>query len=405
MFFRNSIFLILLSFIAGKAFAQTKDSREIIIRDSVKTLYAPDSRTETFSIDPIVSKDNSHALTLKGKATTKAGLESLIQAYKKNGYSVTDDVVMLPDAADLGERTWGIVKNSVCYMRGESDYDARPVSQAQMGMPVRVLYNEDGWLRVQTPDRYLGFVQQSAIRRITKSEMEQWNAAPKIIITSLWGQVFEKPNVKSQPMGDVIAGNRMKHIATKGKFFKVEFPDGRQGYLSKKIGKEKDKWRKELSFKAEDILKTAFSLYGVPYIWSGTSPKGVDCSGFVRTTLLMHDIIIPRDCSQICKKGQRIEIGDFSDLRPGDLLLFGSRNKETGRERASHVGFYIGNKHFIHSLGNVHEGSFNPADTELYDEYNLGRLLFAVRVLPFINKEDELNTTDKNPFYSSKLNF
>jgi len=405
MTFRISSLLVLLSLLAGHVTAAPKDSREKTIKDSIKTLYAPDGRTEQFDITVSVAENNAKDITLKGKSSTQTGVETLILAYKKNGYSVTNEITMLPDVANLGENIWGVVKNSVCNMRGESDYDARAVSQAQMGMPVRILYNEDGWLRVQTPDRYLGFVQQSAIRRLTKAELEQWNGAPKIIITALWGQVFEKPDINSQPMGDVVAGNRMKHISTKGKFFKVEFPDGRQGYLSKKVGKEEAQWRKELSFDPKDILKTAFSFYGTPYVWSGMSPKGSDCSGFVRATLLLHDITIPRDCSQMCKKGQRIEIGDFSNLLPGDLLLFGSRNQTTGKERASHVGFYIGDKRFIHSLGNVHEGSFNPDDAELYDEYNLGRLLFAIRILPFINKEDELNTTDKNPFYSSKLNF
>ena len=36
---------------------------------------------------------------------------------------------------------------------------------------------------------------------------------------------------------------------------------------------------------------------------------------------------------------------------------------------------------------------------ELFDEYNLGRLLFATRVLPYINKEASLNTTETNPYY------
>ena len=384
-------------------YAQTY-KRVKTISDSICNLYAPDSRTEIFSCNHTFAGSDSTTFTLTGLTTSKMGHEALIQAYAKSGFTVNDNVQLLPDKNELGERIWGIVRNSVCNLRKGADYDAENVTQAQMGMPVRVLHNEDGWLLIQTPDRYIGFVNSSAIKRITRSDMEQWNASQKVVITSLWGQAFEKPNMKSQPLCDVIGGNRVKLLGTRGKFFYVELPDGRKGYISKQVGKEESKWRANLSMKAEDILKTAFSLYGIPYLWSGLSPKGVDCSGFVRTTLLMHDIIIPRDCSQMCVKGQRIEIGDFSNLLPGDLLFFGSRNKTTGKERVSHVGFYTGNKHFIHSLGNVHEGSFNPAD-DIYDEYNLGRLLFATRVLPFINREDGLNTTDKNPFYSDKLNF
>ena len=43
--------------------------------------------------------------------------------------------------------------------------------------------------------------------------------------------------------------------------------------------------------------------------------------------------------------------------------------------------------------------SLLPED-ELFDAYNLGRLLFAARILPYINKEKELNTTATNAFYA-----
>lgn len=42
--------------------------------------------------------------------------------------------------------------------------------------------------------------------------------------------------------------------------------------------------------------------------------------------------------------------------------------------------------------------NFDPED-EYYDEFNTGRLLFATRFLPYINKEKGMNTTDHNPYY------
>lgn len=108
---------------------------------------------------------------------------------------------------------------------------------------------------------------------------------------------------------------------------------------------------------------------------------------------------IPRDASQQAYVGEHIDIAsDFSNLQPGDLIFFGRKATAERKERVVHVGMYIGGKRFIHSQGDVHISSFDPLD-ELFDEYNLGRLLFAARVLPYINKKEGLNTTATNEYY------
>ena len=64
----------------------------------------------------------------------------------------------------------------------------------------------------------------------------------------------------------------------------------------------------------------------------------------------------------------------------------------------SHVGLYMGGGRFIHSLGTVHISSFLPSDS-LYDAYDTGRLLFASRILPYLNQDPDITTTDHNDFY------
>ena len=135
-------------------------------------------------------------------------------------------------------------------------------------------------------------------------------------------------------------------------------------------------------------------MNGFPYMWAGMSPKGMDCSGFVRTVFFMHDLIIPRDAGPQSRTGERIY--GTQNLLPGDLVFFG--RKDTATPKVSHVGIYLGEGKFIHSLGLVKIGSFRPEDPE-YDAYNTGRYLFASRVLPFIDKQEGLNTTLTNPYY------
>ena len=294
---------------------------------------------------------------------------------------------------------YGVVNISVCNLRRTADFDAEMVSQALLGTPVHVLQmseNGNPWPQVQTPDNYTGWVHYAGITRMSKENYSAWNAAPKVVVTALTGVIYRQPSENSPVVSDVVAGDRLKFVGKKGKWFQVEFPDGRKGYVNKSIAQTEAEWRKGLDQSAEAILETARSMMGFPYLWAGMSPKGMDCSGFVRTALFMHDIIIPRDCSQIYLTGERIN--DRSQLVPGDLVFFG-RYREDGSPRPSHVGFYLGNNRFLHSMGLVQIGSFDPSDP-YYDAYNTGRYLFGDRILPYIDKQEGLNTTITNPYYA-----
>ena len=243
-------------------------------------------------------------------------------------------------------------------------------TQALLGMPVKVL-QYTGWYEIQTPDDYTGWVHRMVITPMSKEKYDEWNRAEKIVVTSHYGFTYEKPDATSQTVSDVVAGNRLKWEGGKGHFYKVSYPDGRQAYIPKSISQPENRWRASLKQDVESIIETAYTMMGVPYLWAGTSSKGVDCSGLVRTVLFMHDIIIPRDASQQAYVGERIEIAsDFANVQRGDLVFFGRKATGEQKEGISHVGIYLGNKRFIHALGDVHVSSFEPSDKN-YDAFNM----------------------------------
>lgn len=304
--------------------------------------------------------------------------------------------VALLAAATLSAQEYGVVDISVCNLRATPDYDAEMVSQALLGTPVHIrqITDKNSWPEVQTPDTYTGWVHKDAITLMSFEDYHAWNAAPKVIVTALTGVVYAEASDRSATVSDVVAGDRLKDLGRKGRYLRVGFPDGRIGYIRRTLAKTEAEWRKGLSRETDDILATALTMNGFPYLWAGMSPKGMDCSGFVRTVFFMHDLIIPRDAGPQSRTGERIY--GTQNLLPGDLVFFG--RKDTATPKVSHVGIYLGEGKFIHSLGLVKIGSFRPEDPE-YDAYNTGRYLFASRVLPFIDKQEGLNTTLTNPYY------
>lgn len=363
---------------------------------TLKARYAPDRRVALFDVE--CSLTGAKKLLLRGVTTSAEAKAELLSTLEARGYEAVDSLRLLPDEEGLEGKTYGIINLSVASLRVEPDYSSEMTTQALLGMPVRVL-ERNGWYRIQTPDDYIAWVHRVSVLPVTRKELTAWNRAEKVVVTSHYAFVYSQPDRRSQTVSDVVAGNRLKLEGAEGDFYRVSYPDGRRGYVEKSVALPEREWRKNLKQDAASIIRTAHTLMGVPYLWAGTSSKGMDCSGFVRTVLFMHDIIIPRDASQQAYVGQHIDIApDFSNLRPGDLVFFGRKATAERKERVVHVGIYIGGRRFIHSQGDVRISSFDPQD-ERFDAFNLERLLFATRVLPSINKEKGLNTTDKNPYY------
>ena len=274
-------------------------------------------------------------------------------------------------ALSLSAQQYGVVDISVCNLRATADYDAEMVSQALLGTPVHILQlsEENQWPQVQTPDTYTGWVHRDAVTLLSFEAYHAWNAAPKIVVTALTGTVHAGASEKSATVSDVVAGDRLKNLGRKGRYYRVGFPDGRTGYLHRNLGMPESAWRKGLDQRPEAIVATALTMNGFPYMWAGMSPKGMDCSGFVRTVFFMHDILLPRDAGPQSRVGERIM--GTADLEPGDLVFFG--RKDTAAPKVSHVGIYVGNNMMIHCGDPI---SYSNLNSSYWQEhlYCYGRL-------------------------------
>jgi hypothetical protein len=115
----------------------------------------------------------------------------------------------------------------------------------------------------------------------------------------------------------------------------------------------------------DEIVQTANAYMGVRYVWGGTTPRGFDCSGFVRYVFGAKGIDLPRTSEEM-----HSEVGtSVSELKVGDLVFFASKSID-------HVGIYLGNDQFISATS-----SRGVAIQSLASSYWSARYVGAKRVL------------------------
>ena len=368
--------LILLHFIISCS--TTQDSHV----DELKTIskkHIVDSRLEVFDV-----KQEENSIEVR---TSNADVYNEISELNKSNINIT----LLPEKSL--DKQYGVINHSATNMRSETRYGSTLISQAILGTPIKIYDKKPGWYKIQTPDKYLGWVNDYAIQSMNEKEMKKWNQGDKIIFMEHAGFVYAEENCDGDVISDIVLGNMLKHLGTSEKFYSVQFPDGRTGHVKKSQSKTVSQWFEGIELSEESLVKMAKKFMGIPYLWGGTSVKGIDCSGFVKTVYFMHGVILQRDASQQVLYGEKVSIkDDFKHLQKGDLLFFGSNPK-----RITHVGMYIGDKEFIHETGPVKINSLDEL-ADNYSGYRASSFRSAKRILGSVNTEG-ISTYKTNEFY------
>lgn len=390
-------FIIIFLLITIKSFSQENIMSEVdkIILE-VKNQFVNDSRTAIFNI-----KYDENEKVLTGQTNIITAKERLLEALTKNKIEFKDEIEILP-SKQLGDLTFGVVNLSVANLRSKPDHPAELATQSLLGTPLKIFKKEAGFYLVQTPDNYIAWVDDDGITPMSKANVNEWIKSEKIIFIKEFGFAYSKPDENSQRISDLVAGNLLIHLGEENNFFKAKYPDGKIAYVPKNQCKIFTQWLNELHPTQNSIVETAKLFLGVPYLWGGTSVKGMDCSGFTKTVYFLNGIILQRDASQQVNDGELVDTKNgFENLQPGDLLFFGQHASDSTKERVTHVGIYIGNNEFIHEAGFVKINSFDR-DRDNFSEYRLKHFIRARRILNSIDKNG-ISSIKNHKFYFGEM--
>jgi len=165
---------------------------------------------------------------------------------------------------------------------------------------------EDGWAYGQSLfDGYAGW--------LPSASLAPTGPAPTHVVTAPRSFVYEAASLKSPPLAALPLNAEVAVAAVEGDYARLA--DG--GFVHRAH-------LAPLGTFAPDWVAVAEALAGVPYLWGGVSPEGLDCSGLVQTALRRAGMLAPRDSDMQAKAlGRDVPVTeDFRGLRRGDLVCW-----------------------------------------------------------------------------------
>lgn len=357
---RRTVFLCILLCSCAFITSCSRPEDGIPVIEAVRQEFAPDKRVAIFDVTGDAAKGKLH---LTGETNLPAAIKSLEKKLTDAQITFVNDIRILPDKKDLKNKAWGVVTVSVANIRVEPSNSAEMATQAILGTPVRIYKKTDkgNYYRIQTPDGYLGWIDNNSIKLMDQRQFDAWRDATKVIYLEDHGYVYERPEVKKR-VSDLVAGSLLEKIQPVKDYVIVAFPDGRRGVIRDSEVMDFNEWLETRNPTTNTILRTAERYMGTPYLWGGTSTKMMDCSGFTKTVFFMNGVIIPRDASQQVHEGIFLtdNVEYLEKVPEASLVFFGRKATEDTPERVWHVGIWIGNGQMIHEDGPLKIEALDP---------------------------------------------
>jgi len=219
------------------------------------------------------------------------------------------------------------VERGVADLRAEPRADAELVDQVRFGERLTLLAEQDDWYFVQArEDHYFGWIQDADVR---ETDEVPGDGVVNVLLASS-SRAPGGPDSFRLP-----AGTWLELGGERGGVLRVRHPWVDLWVNATDVTRASDLEARPPS--RADLVMAARAFLDVPYLWGGTSAKGIDCSGLVQLAYRLCGIVLTRDADQQATQGRAAE----GDRQAGDLLFFGAP--------VTHVAMYTEAGKIIHA--------------------------------------------------------
>ncbi|OLE65673.1 MAG: hypothetical protein AUG03_03625 [Acidobacteria bacterium 13_1_20CM_2_68_14] len=244
-----------------------------------------------------------------------------------------------------GPRRSAVVLPPVVNMFERADAASPVVSQAILGACVAVLDSSRGFDLVETPDRYRGWIRSAALRPLGPRAATYPRPERACRVRNFMCQIYLVRDVTAaSPIATAPLLALLEVVEGRSEWKRVRLPDGRLGWAQ---GGDLEPVPPQHpssappSLDGAAVAATALRFLGLPYLWGGTSPFGLDCSGLAQLVYRLHGYLLPRD-ADLQYADRNLRAVDDAALGIGDLVFFGP-----DEESITHVGISLDHGEFV----------------------------------------------------------
>ncbi|MBI2842039.1 MAG: C40 family peptidase [Armatimonadetes bacterium] len=237
-----------------------------------------------------------------------------------------------------------VISKNVLNLHTQPDVSSELETQAILGQPAWIEKEQDEWVYIRTWDGCGGWALSTWV--LPRTDGTEYAASGCVArMNSLFADILAAPDESADILTKAVITSELEILESDDEWTTVVLPGGEQGYIHSAEIKQATPPASPPS--GDELVATAKRFIGIPYLWGGATPFGLDCSGFVQLVYHIHGLRIPRNSYQQAEDERAVPV-EREALVAGDLVFFAGGE---GRGRITHVGMSIGGLRFIHALG------------------------------------------------------